>query len=451
MSPGYSLTVSPGSKEINQYMKSIIVILLGLLVPGLYLFSEAQDAEMYKVAGFATVNGNTIGGAGGDTVWVNTGNELQDAINDKGTSPRVIMVNGIIDLGNSEGLSKIDVKDVDDLTIRGAGEGAEFNGIGLKVRRASNIIIRNLKIHHVLSGEKDCIGIEGPADHIWIDHCELYNEFDGVEKDYYDGLLDAKADCEYLTYSWNHLHDSWKTALAGSSEGDSYDRKLTMHHNYFSNCNSRIPLFRGGTGHFFNNYYVDIASTAINSRINACVRIENNYFKNTNNPWVSAYSDILGGGEVSGNILDNSPFIYSDDTHELPVCVADIPYEYASFLHEASLIPDLVMQYAGTGMLDFSTGLEGNPSGLADELQLRITPNPIRQAGILSFTLPRDSHLEISLINMTGSRSLMHEGFASAGSPEELSIDMGKYPPGIYLLELRTRDVRALTRLVICR
>lgn len=432
-------------------MKRVLFIILATLLPLLYMGIEGQEPEMYKVAGFATVNGNTTGGAGGDTVWVSTGNDLQDAINDKGTSPRVIMVNGIINLENSEGLSKIDVKDVEDLTIRGAGEGAEFNGIGLKVRRASNIIIRNLRVHHVLSGEKDCIGIEGPADHIWVDHCELYNEFDGVEKDYYDGLLDAKADCEYLTYSWNHLHDSWKTALAGSSEGDSYDRKLTMHHNYISNCNSRIPLFRGGTGHFFNNYYVDIASTAINSRINACVRIENNYFKNTNNPWVSAYSDILGGGEVSGNILDNSPFVYSDDTHELPQCIADIPYEYASILHEASLIPDLLMQYAGTGNLDISTGLERSPAHLVDELQIRIIPNPIQQAGMMSYTLPRDSHLQISLINMTGSRTLMHEGFESAGSPKELSFDVGKYPPGIYLVELRTAEARALTRLIICQ
>lgn len=314
---------------------------------------------MFKLVGFATMGTGTTGGAGGDTITVSSGIDLQNALQDKldDTTPMVILVEGLINEANSTGLTKIDVKDVQDVSIIGKGEGAEFNGIGIKIRRASNIIIRNLIVHHVVIGEGDCIGIEGPADHIWIDHCELYNEYQGVDKDYYDGLLDAKADCEYITYSWNFLHDSWKTALVGSSESDIFDRKLTMHHNYLLNCNSRLPLFRASTGHFFNNYYKDIASTTINSRINSCVLIENNYFENAKNPWVSAYSDILGGGDPVKNILMNSPFIYSGDTHELPYCSPDIPYEYSDVLHNAEHVPALVMNFAGTGKL----GVGENP------------------------------------------------------------------------------------------
>ena len=36
-------------------------------------------------------------------------------------------------------------------------------------------------IPHVAIGEKDCIGIEGPADHIRVDHCERYNEYQGTD------------------------------------------------------------------------------------------------------------------------------------------------------------------------------------------------------------------------------------------------------------------------------
>ena len=39
----------------------------------------------------------------------------------------------------------------------------ELKGIGIKIWRANNIIIRNLKIHEVASGDKDAIGIEGPS------------------------------------------------------------------------------------------------------------------------------------------------------------------------------------------------------------------------------------------------------------------------------------------------
>jgi len=306
----------------------------------------------FALAGWATEGGGTRGGRGGTTISVSNGAALVQALVDKQDSdtPLTILVSGVITVANA-GAEKIDVKDVSDVSILGTGDGAEFDGIGLKIVRASNIVVRNLRIHNVLSGDKDAISIEGPADHIWIDHCELYAERQGVDKDYYDGLLDAKKGAEYLTYSWNYLHDSWKAELVGSSETDTFDRKLTMHHNHFENCNSRTPLFRGGNGHVFNNYYVDGAETAINARLGGCLRIEANYFENTHNPWVSAYSDELGGGELSCNVLEGSDFAYADDVHELPSCEAVVPYDYADVLNHPEQVPAVVMEYAGVGKL----------------------------------------------------------------------------------------------------
>ena len=337
---------------MSRYLCAFLIFFLSLGV------INAQEDNLFELVGFATLGGGTTGGAGGNEITVSTGTALQEAINEQqdANTPLTIYIDGLITLANSPGLSKIDVKEVSDVSIIGLGDSAVFNGIGLKIYKSNNIIIRNITVHYVTEGEGDCISIEGPADHIWIDHCELYNELEGVDKDYYDGLLDMKKNVDFVTYSWNYLHHSWKAMLVGSSESDTYNRTLTMHHNLFYHINSRLPLFRASTGHFFNNYYSDVVSTAINSRINACAKIENNYFKDVLNPWVSAYSDVLGGGETSGNILDNSPFVYSDDTFELPDCSLDVPYDYEQVLHPAVAVPAIVEAYAGVGKLDLEVG-----------------------------------------------------------------------------------------------
>ena len=303
----------------------------------------------FGLIGYAS---GTTGGQGGTEVTVSTGLELQDAISNA-NGPTIIYVEGVITPANSGSLSKIDIKDVQDISIIGDLDSfGEIDGIGLKVWRASNIIIQNLKIHNVLIGDKDAISIEGPSNNIWVDHCELYSEYQTVGKDYYDGLLDLKRDVSNVTFSWNYLHDSWKASLSGSSESDTDDRNVTYHHNFYENINSRLPLFRSGRGHVFNNYYKDVYSTGINSRMNACIKIEGNYFENVNNPYVSAYSDVVGYGDISDdNILVNSPFSYSDDTRELGSCTANIPYEYQDYVNCPESITTIVPQYSGVGKL----------------------------------------------------------------------------------------------------
>jgi len=426
----------------------------------LTIFSQAtaQEPDIFKLTGFATMNGGTTGGAGGDTLTVTTGIELQSALDSRKNNPTplVIFVEGIINEENTSWLW-IELYDISGISIIGSGPGAEFDGINLLIAQASNVIIRNLKIHHVVSegGAEDCITILGPSHHIWIDHCELYNEFPDVDKDYYDGLLDASGNCEYLTYSWNFLHDSWKTALVGNSEHDVFDRKLTMHHNYFLNCNSRLPLIRASTGHIFNNYYKDITSTAINSRIDACVRIEHNYFENANNPWVSAYSDILGGGEIIGNILVNSPFEYSEDTHELPICTPDIPYLYKDVLHDASEVPALVMALAGVGKIHegpaVSTKKEDPSAGIhpGHHMTLKLTPNPVSGIGNISFKVDEPGEITLTLFDMNGKPRILHHGFYNGPLSRSVRFNTAEYIPGLYTVELSSGGNRIISKLMI--
>jgi pectate lyase len=298
----------------------------------------------FKLVGFATLNGGTTGGAGGPAVTANTGTALQAALNIDG--PRIIYINSKITPSNSTGLSKIDVKNVSNISIIGVGTSAEFEGIGMKIRYASNIIVRNVKIHHVDIGEKDCIGIEGPANNIWIDHCELYNTLEGVNKDYYDGLLDAKADSAYMTFSWNYLHDSWKSSLVGFSDSDNFDRKITYHHNYFKNCNSRLPSYRFGTGHIFNNYYLDVPTSGINTRMGAKLRIENNHFERVLNPITSLDSPSIGYWDVTDNIFiactGNQPTTSNGSFTP--------PYSYS--LTPVNSVKTMITQYAGVGKIN---------------------------------------------------------------------------------------------------
>ena len=197
----------------------------------------------FSLKGFAALNGGTTGGEGGQTVTVTTGDQLIAALKNKNANtPLKIYVNGTITTSNTSA-SKIDVKDVSNVSIVGSGTKGELKGIGIKIWRANNIIIRNLKIHEVASGDKDAIGIEGPSKNIWVDHNELYHSLN-VDKDYYDGLFDVKRDAEYITFSWNYVHDGWKSMLMGSSDSDNYNRTITFHHNWFENLNSRVPSFR---------------------------------------------------------------------------------------------------------------------------------------------------------------------------------------------------------------
>ncbi len=309
--------------------------------------SPPSGTPNFNLVGFATQNGGTTGGAGGDTVTVTNGAQLAAALDAKqdSSTPLTIYVNGTITASNYPD-SNVYVKEMEDVSIIGVGTNGVLNGIGIKINKASNIIVRNLTIHNVRSGDKDAIGVEGPAHNIWIDHNELYNQYQGVDKDYYDGLFDAKKDSEYITFSWNYVHDSWKSMLVGSSDSDNHDRKITYHHNWFENLNSRVPSFRYGHAHVYDNYYVDIVESGINSRMGAQVRAENNYFKNVTNPIVYLYSDDPGYWDVSNNIFDNCTGSQptSSNTSYTP--------SYSYSLDPVANVPSLVTQYAGVGVIN---------------------------------------------------------------------------------------------------
>ncbi|WMS89207.1 pectate lyase family protein [Pleionea litopenaei] len=249
------------------------------------------------------------------------------------------------------GQKQIDIKRVKNLTIQGQLGGAEFSGIGIKITDSQNIILRNLIIHHVDIGAKDALGIEGDSHHIWVDHNEFFASL-AVHEDYYDRLFDTKRGARNITVSYNYFHDSWKASLHGSSDSDWGERKITFHHNRFENINSRAPLFRFGIGHVFNNYYLNVQDSGINSRMDAKLRVEQNVFEQSHNPIVSFYSDRVGYWDLRNNLLDGVSWKASSDGEIAGEAMksttsVELPYRY--YMDPSHCVREMVLAAAGAG------------------------------------------------------------------------------------------------------
>ncbi|MEN8908326.1 MAG: right-handed parallel beta-helix repeat-containing protein [Clostridiales bacterium] len=343
-----------------------IVVVVGVLFA---VTSSLFATPSFDLVGFAK---GTTGGSGGEEVKATSLDQVNDLLNDKKKNDKTGKL--IIKFDKKiKGEGKIDCKEVENVSFIGEGTKGELDGIGLNIVKSENIIVQNMKIHYT-KAPVDCIGLEN-SKQVWIDHCELYNEIgdvngdgkvdskgdtSGGDVDYYDGLLDVKKDSQNVTISWTYMHDSFKTSLVGSSDSDTSDRKITFHHNVYENLRSRTPSYRGGTGHIFNNYYVNVEYSGINSRMGAKLRIEGNVFQNVGDgetddkhgydrgPIGTYYSDEKGFWDVSDNIFDNCKG--SQPTSS--TCSFKPSYSYS--VDKASSVKDTVLKYAGVGKLDGS-------------------------------------------------------------------------------------------------
>ena len=315
------------------------------------LFAQAQPN--FALVGFATQNGGTKGGQGGTTVTATTYAQLKSYA--ESTTPYIIMVEGTISNGTPGGQIRIK----SNKSIIGVGSTAFLSGVGLDVTSQNNIIVQNLKITLVgTSSPKDvnggdCISISGTSKNIWIDHCELYSENPDTQTDIdkYDGLLDIKQQTGFITLSWNYLHDHHKGGLVGAADDDlNADRLVTMHHNYYNRVKLRIPMFRGATGHFFNNYIKD-SDKASEIRAGTCVRMEKNYYDGFDQFAIYTTADSPGKTERIDNYLSKT------QSRAYPAnCTANIPYTYSNVLTSTTAdVKTIVPQYAGVGKLGTCT------------------------------------------------------------------------------------------------
>ncbi|MGW7298551.1 pectate lyase family protein [Streptomyces sp. NPDC054829] len=374
------------------------------------LSMPSASAATSGATGYATQNGGTTGGAGGQTVKATTGTQIHAALCGRASSstPIVIQVEGTINHGNTAKVSGgscntaagvIELKQISNVTIVGVGSGAVFDQLGIHIRESSNIIIQNVTVRNVkksgspTSNGGDAIGMESDVRNVWVDHVTL--EASGGESEGYDGLFDMKDNTQYVTLSYSILRNSGRGGLIGSSESDLSNGYVTFHHNLYSNIDSRAPLLRGGTAHAYNNHYKSLNESGINSRAGAKAKVDNNYFEDSKDVLGTFYTDERGYWQVSGNVFDNVTWSstgsknYPAGPNPTSNTTVSIPYAYT--LDAATCVPDVVSRTAGA-----NTGLKVSDGNCTPQ-----TPSPTPTTPTPTPTTPTPTPTEPSGTNLS--------------------------------------------------
>jgi len=327
---------------------------------------------------FAGYSKPTVG-TGGTEVTVSSASDLVSAAASSGK--KIIKISGSI--------SNALIVCTSDKSFIGVGTNANLTESSFLIKDVSNVIIQNITMTLPYPGtvkgsdhDGDVIHIEGSsASDVWIDHCELYNKYDGVGKDDYDGIIDIKKGSTKVTVSWCYIHDAWKTSLIGYTETDNADWQVCYHHNLFNYVNSRLPSIRGGTGAMFNNYYLNIPGTAINTRVGATVYAEKNYFEGVGSgvketyyvegPIGSYYSDEVGTWNGVDNVyvscLGNQPTNVESTTSYKPSFISSS----SSVIIPAADVPAATIAYAG--IIGKTKTLKNPTTGIAPVSQIHQT------------------------------------------------------------------------------
>ncbi|MFB7270860.1 polysaccharide lyase family 1 protein [Streptomyces sp. NPDC056244] len=299
---------------------------------GLALPQNAGAAEAAPI-GFGA---GTIGGGNAPAVTVSSLDAFRTAVT--GDTAKVVRVNGLLTLSG-----QVDIGS--NTTVLGVGPSSGFTGGGLRLKKVSNVVVRNLTISKPVA-PADAVTVQ-ESTKVWIDHNSFSADRDH-DKDHYDGLLDINHGSDQVTVSWNTFKDHYKGSLVGHSDKNSGEDtgrlRVTYHHNLFSNVYSRIPSLRFGTAHFYDNYVVG-AETAVHSRMGAQTLVENNVFRTTAVAvTTSRDSDVDGYANLRGNDLGGAATEISQvGTFTTP------PYSYTA--EPATSVVASVTAGAGTGKL----------------------------------------------------------------------------------------------------
>lgn len=306
---------------------------IALAAAAVLVLPHSASAADASPVGFGA---GTTGGGSASAVTVSTLAAFKSAVT--GSSSKVVKVNGLISLSG-----QVDVGS--NTTVLGVGSASGLTGGGLRLKNVTNVVVRNLVISKSVA-PADGITVQASTK-VWIDHNAFSSDLDHG-KDYYDGLVDISHASDYVTVSWNTFKNHYKGSLVGHSDNnaseDTGHLRVTYHHNWFDQVNSRIPSLRFGTGHFYDNYVVG-AETAVHSRMGAQMFVQNNVFRDTEVAvTTNRDSDVDGYANLSGNDLGGAATEISQvGTFTSP------PYSYTA--EPASTVVASVTAGAGTGKL----------------------------------------------------------------------------------------------------
>lgn len=259
----------------------------------------------------------------------------------KDTRPFIIrMIGNITDPGVLEG-GDVVIENANNassyVTLEGIGNDAVANGWGIRLKKASNIEIRNIGFMLTDAGEGDNVGLQQDNDHIWVHNCDMFYGAAGGDSDQEkgDGALDSK-ESTFVTFSYNHFWDSGKSNLLGNGS-DETPGYLTYHHNWYDHSDSRHPRVRTHTVHVYNNYYDGNSKYGTGSTLGSSVFMESNFFRNCKYPMMTAMqgTDIYNNpnpkgtfsGEAGGTIKAFNN-VMSGQTRYVPYDEVNNPIEF---------------------------------------------------------------------------------------------------------------------------
>lgn len=396
----------------TQKKRSKVLFASAALGAALVTSSFAVTAPDLPMAGWATQNGGTTGGAGKTVVTVSNVSDLRKYAE---AGNYTIYVKP----GTYTVPSKSAIKVGSNVTIYGyqgavlaqtyTGTTNEDNTI-MNVA-GKNVIIRNLTFKGAGAVDKDagdCLHVQGGTN-VWIDHVDVY---DGE-----DGNLDVINGANYVTISWTRFHytsaskEHQFSNLIGNSDSKTSDDgklKTTMHHNWWDDgVKERMPRVRFGQVHVANNLFTtNSSSTCVRAGKSADLRVENNVFIGVNNPidlYNGDYKAVYSAGNYTENIKKGSASSGTNKNAFTPsysMKLTDV-----STQAKAYALRDSIKLYAGATLPDPGTSGQVTP------------PSSSSQAKSSSSVVPASSSSAKSSSSQTpvaGEASLTKHGSGSA-------------------------------------
>jgi pectate lyase len=303
-----------------------------------------------SMVGFATVAASsteTTGGGSAASVSVTSLDELVSAA--ASTEPSVIVVHGMISVPTASQPFQVDVQS--NKTILAADSQSGLTGGGFIVDGTDNVIIQNLVVSFPVG--TDAITVQA-AQHVWIDHCELFSDITHSTS-YYGWLLNIKHGTDFVTVSWSTFHDHFNTIQIGHSDSNGAEDMghltVTLHHNSFAGTASGTPRVRFGTIHTFNNHYQNVTDYAVASQDGAQVLVASNVFDTVAVPLTNTHEMTPPGalGDVTNRYSSDSGPNQLAATGAPAFTFTAPPYAYTP--DSTDSVPAIVAACAGPGKL----------------------------------------------------------------------------------------------------
>ena len=420
--------------------KTVIGIMMD--TTGMGTFKSESSSQGFASVDALGFNGTT-GGSGQEAgvVFVTNSTDFEalmynrvDTDHTRALPPLTVYVIGTFVQEGDVG-KMLDIKDAYDISVIGVGNDAVFSGIGLKIVRSSNIIIRNILFK---DASDDGISIqadddETTANHIWVDHCSFTNG--------HDGALDITHTASYVTVSWNHFYNHDKTCLMGHSNTQVSDTamKVTYHHNFFDGTIQRHPRVRYGKAHVYNNYYLDNHLYGISSNNEADVLVEGNYFKNLIIP-----TETSRDGNPSGDLVERYNYYDNCGTPGVRGDAFEASDFYTYTLDPAADIPQILANHTGNGVYDFSIGDTTSVSAVEDgnnsipvEFELSQNyPNPFNPNTKIEYKIPYKSNVKIEVFNILAKKIAELVNEEKPAGNYEVNFQENNLSSGVYIYQM---------------